>query len=226
MAFRKGSLETKKRILSVCVRLFLQQGYHKTTVAQILHEAQVSASSFQNIFRAKDGVLIELVEFMFGGQFGTAKRTAGDKTPPVYIYAAETAMQLALTELNENLRDIYIEAYTQQETLEFIYEHTAVHLHKTFGANFPGFTQQDFYELDIGTAGLMRGYMAKKCDIHFPLEKKIERFLSLSLRAYRVPEDEIGRVLAYVASLDLRAIADGLLHKLLAELELRFEFTL
>ena len=45
---------TKKRILQVCVKLFLEQGYKKTTMAEIIEKSGVSSSSFQNIFRAKD----------------------------------------------------------------------------------------------------------------------------------------------------------------------------
>lgn len=53
----------------MCVRLFLEKGYKKTTMSEILRESGVSNSSFQNIFHTKDGVLFELVEFMFSYQF-------------------------------------------------------------------------------------------------------------------------------------------------------------
>ena len=43
---------------------------------------------------------------------GVARGLMGDSLPPVYAYAAETAIQLTLTELNESLREIYLEAYT------------------------------------------------------------------------------------------------------------------
>ena len=39
MAITKASLPAKKRILAVCVRLFLEQGYKKTTVAEIVTKA-------------------------------------------------------------------------------------------------------------------------------------------------------------------------------------------
>ena len=193
---RKGSIEIKNRILSVCVRLFLEQGYHQTPISQIIKEANISASTFQNIFHTKDGVLNELIEFMFSGQFGAARSIAGDTLPPVYTYAAETAIQLVLTELNENLRDVYLEAYTVPATADYIYRHTAVELHKIFGQYFPEYTESDFYKIEIGTAGIMRGYMAKKCDIHFPLDKKIECFLSLSMRVYKIPEQEQEKILS------------------------------
>ena len=105
MPLRKDGIETKKKILAVCVRLFLEPGYRETTISQIVEEAGVARGSFQNLFPTKDAVLMELVKPMFGGQFGVARGLVGDSLPPVYAYAAETAIQLTLTELNESLRE-------------------------------------------------------------------------------------------------------------------------
>ena len=226
IALTNASLPAKKRILTVCVKLFLEQGYKKTTVAEIVQKANVSNSSFQNIFRAKDGVLTELVEFMFSNQFGAAKKVAGTQLPPVYVYAVETAIQMTLTELNENLREIYIEAYSHEEALEYIFRETAKELYQIFGPYQPQLTEQDFYALEIGSAGIMRGYMARPCDDVLTLEKKLVCFLSMSLRAYKVPEDEIHRVLAFMTELDIRAVAQQVMHQLFNALAMRFEFTL
>ena len=212
MAHTEAIIPIKKRILQTCVRLFLVQGYQKTTMLQILEGSQVSNSSFQNIFRAKDGVLAELVDFMFAYQFGVARETT-TKLPPVYVYAAETAIQLTLTELNENLRDIYLVAYSLPETSEYIHRQTAAELLAIFGPNFPGCGPQDFYELEIGTAGLMRGYMAEKCGLYFPLERKLERFLTAA-------------VLSYIAGLDVKALASGVMQRLFSLLEMTFDFKL
>ena len=226
IALTNASLPAKKRILTVCVKLFLEQGYKKTTVAEIVQKANVSNSSFQNIFRAKDGVLTELVEFMFSNQFGAAKKVAGTQLPPVYVYAVETAIQMTLTELNENLRDIYIEAYSHEEALEYIFCETAKELYQIFGPYQPQLTEQDFYALEIGSAGIMRGYMARPCDDVLTLEKKLVCFLSMSLRAYKVPEDEIHRVLAFMTELDIRSVAQQVMHQLFNALAMRFDFTL
>ena len=104
---RRDSSETKRKILTVCVRLFLEQGYKNTSVSQIVDEAGVARGSYLNLFPTKDRILLELTETMFGGQFGVARSIADSKLPPVYAYAVETAIQLTLTELNENLREIY-----------------------------------------------------------------------------------------------------------------------
>ncbi|MCI6041819.1 TetR/AcrR family transcriptional regulator [bacterium] len=225
MAVRSDGIQTQKRILRACVRLFLENGYQRTTMAQILREAQVSSSSFQNLFHSKDGVLLELVKFMFENQFGIARSVAGAVLPPVYVYAAETALQITLTELNENLRQIYLEAYTQEYLLGYIQRATAQELHRIFGPYQPELTAQDFYELEFGTAGLMRGYMANPCTAEFPLERKLNKFLTLALRGYRVPEDEVRQVLAFLAALDMRSIAQSVMEELFCRLALRYEFS-
>ena len=226
IAITNVSLPAKKRILTVCVRLFLEQGYKKTTVAEIVQKASVSNSIFQNIFRAKDGVLTELTEFMFSNQFSMARGIAGTQLSPVFIYAVETAIQLTLTELNENLREIYIEAYTQKEASEYIFRETAKELQQIFGPYQPKLSAQDFYTMEIGSAGLMRGFMAQPCDETLTLEKKLWAFLSMSLRAYCVPEDEVEKTLAFIAGLDIRQISEGVMHELFRALAMRYEFSL
>lgn len=164
-----ASLPSKKRILTVCVRLFLEQGYKKTTVSEIVHKAEVSNSSFQNIFRAKDGVRTELVAFMFENQFAMARSTAGRQLPPVCVYAVETAKELF----------------------------------GIFGPYQPELTLQDFYDMDIGSAGIMCGFMAHPCDEELTLEKKLRLFLMMSLRAYHVPEVEIAQAVAFIEGLNM-----------------------
>ena len=226
MAVRSDGLQTEKRILRACVRLFLENGYHQTTMAQILREAQVSSSSFQNLFRSKDGVLMELVKFMFENQFGMARSIAGAALPPVYVYAAETALQITLTELNENLRQIYLEAYTQEHLLDYIQRATAKELYGIFGPYQPELKEQDFYELEFGSAGLMRGYMANPCTAEFTLERKLNKFVTLALRGYKVPEDEVQQVLAFLAGLDMRGIAGSVMEEVFRRLAMRYEFSL
>ena len=226
IAITSASLPAKKRILTVCVRLFLEKGYKKTTLAEIVEKADVSYSTFQNIFRAKDGVLTELAEFMFSNQFAMARGAAGSRLPPVYVYAAETAIQITLTELNENLREIYIESYTQSEVSDCIFRATAKELYQIFGSYQPELTERDFYDMEIGSASIMRGYMAHPCDGELTLEKKLRLFLTMALRVYNVPQEETERVLAFVAGLDIRRIAERVMQELFKMLAMRYEFSL
>lgn len=223
---RKDGAKTRKKILSVCVRLFLQQGYKETTVTQIVREAGITRGSYQNQFPTKDAVLMELVKTMFTSQFDMARSIAGDDLPPVYTYAVETSIQLALTELNENLRELYIESYTHPDTAEYIYLQTTSELKNIFAPYLPDHSESDFYDMEIGTSGLMRSYMAKRCDIHFPLQRKLECFLTAAMRVYRVPEEDQEKVLAFIAVLDIEAVASEIVQKVFAMLEMKFDFKL
>ena len=144
----------------------------------------------------------------------------------MYVYAAETALQITLTELNENLRDIYLEVYTQQHLLDYVQRATTRELYRIFGPYQPELTERDFYELELGSAGLMRGYMANPCTAEFPLEHKLNKFLTLALRGYKVPEEELRQVLAFLGGLDMRGIAQRVMEELFRQLAMRYQFSL
>lgn len=226
MARRYDSGEAKRRVLAASARLFLEKGYTNTKLAEILKAADVSAGSFQNIFHSKDGVLTEFVGIMFGGQFGMARELTVDAPSQAHIYAVETALQLMLTEMNENLRDIYVEAYTYPATMEIIHRRTTAELQAAFGAYLPTFTEADFYETELGTSGMMRAFMARRRDPYFTPERKIRRFLEMSLSVFRVPPAEQAQIVGYAAGLDLCAAAKKVMDALFASLSMQFELNL
>lgn len=226
MGSRYEKEESRKKILSACVRLFWVQGFRKTPPKQILQEAGVSAGTFYNLYKSKAGVLMELTDFMFSQQFGIAGKLSAGGASPALVYALETSIQLALTELNENLREIYIEVYTQPDILERIRQKTTAELQRIFGPYLPECSASDFYEMDIGTAAIMRGYMERPCDLYFTLERKIECFLRMTLTVYHVPEAQISEILQTIAALDIRTIADSVMQRLFTALQMKYEFTL
>lgn len=226
MGSRYEKEESRKKILSACVRLFWVQGFRKTPPKQILQEAGVSAGTLYNLYKSKAGVLMELTDFMFSQQFGIAGKLSAGGASPALVYALETSIQLALTELNENLREIYIEVYTQPDILERIRQKTTAELQRIFGPYLPECSASDFYEMDIGTAAIMRGYMERPCDLYFTLERKIECFLRMTLTVYHVPEAQISEILQTIAALDIRTIADSVMQRLFTALQMKYEFTL
>lgn len=117
MARRYDSEAVRNRVLSTSVRLFLERGYHGTTMAAILKEADVSSSSFQNVFGNKDGVMYELMKLMFSEQFSAADSAAallGPNASPAFAYALETSVQLTIAELSEIIRDLYFSGICQR----------------------------------------------------------------------------------------------------------------
>jgi AcrR family transcriptional regulator len=195
------------KIMEACVPLFLEKGYYDTTIKDILTAANVAHSSFFNIFPTKDALLLEYVKYMF----------------PALIYAVETSIQLAVIEMKETLRSIYVEAYSAEGSLNYIIHHTAMEVQKLFGQYFPeSNSESDFYERVIGSSGMMRGYMVVPCDLYFTLEKKIQRFLEMSLTSYRVPLEEQKKAIGVVLQMDLKTTAEGAIQSLTAKLRSHF----
>ena len=226
MVTKEQIKDPKRRILTVCVHMFIEKGFKATTMLDIIREAEVSSGTFQNIFKTKDGVLSELIDIMFNNQFGMARAMVNEQTSPVFIYSVETAIQFAIVELNENLREIYVEAYTQPHLSEYIYQKTSTELCKIFGSYNPAWQESDFYESEIGTAGMMRSFMIRRCDKYFTLEKKLEKLLRMTLNSFDIPKDKQNQVVDYVDSLDMRSIADGVMQKLFVTLAMKFDFSL
>ena len=224
MITREQIKDPKRRILMVCVQMFIEKGFKATTMMDIIRESDVSSGTFQNIFKTKDGVLFELIDFMFTNQFAMARGLSETESNPVCIYAVETAIQLAIAELNENIREIYIEAYTQPKLAEYIYQRTSTELGKIFGQYNPEWSESDFYECEIGTAGMMRAFMTRPCDKYFTLKRKAEKFLKMSLNVYNVPENEQNTVIEKINSMDMTQTAKSVLNKLFAALEMTFDF--
>ena len=106
---------------------------------------------------------------------------------------------------------------------EDIHRRTAAELQAAFGAYLPEAAPADFLEMEVGTAGMMRAYMACRCTADFPLERKISRFLTMSLRVFRVPEDERARIITHVATLDMYLLARRVMNALFESLSMHFE---
>ena len=90
----------------------------------------------------------------------------------------------------------------------------------------PNCSLSDFYELEIGSAGIMRGYMSRPCDQYFTIEKKLERFIRMSLSAYNVPKEEQDKAVAYVLESDIISTANAVMKMLFEALSMKFDFTL
>lgn len=218
----KGIARRNKMLLAAITR-FLVDGYEETTTASIAKAAGMSASSFFAAFENKEALLLQLVKHMFTGQFDEIFSIIGSNAEPVMIYAAETSLQLYLSELSEPLRELYVTAYSLPTTSEYIYQNTAKELEQFFSPYNPGSSSRDFYELEIASAGIMRGFMAKPCDVYFTMNDKLRRFLSCTLTLYRVPQSLQEQAIEAVLDMDLHSTAVNLVRSVVAQAEAGFE---
>jgi len=58
MISEANALVTKRRIIRISRRLFLEQGYDKTSVRQILNKSGLSTGSLYHFFKNKEEILL------------------------------------------------------------------------------------------------------------------------------------------------------------------------
>lgn len=217
----KGIARRNKMLLAA-IQLFLEQGYEKTTTVQISRAAGMSPTSFFAAFENKEALLLKLTQIMFENQFEKA-RSFAENHEPLMVYCLETALQINITELSESLREIYVMAYTLPSTSEYIYRSTAIQIKNIFAAYMPDAEDKDFYEMDIASGSITRGFMAKPCDMYFTLDRKLRRYLDCCLKLYNVPTEKRNSLIEAVLAVDLNSVAAKLIEEIVAKAETGLE---
>lgn len=212
--------QLKTKVLLSAAKLFLTKGYTNTTVKEIAKEAEVSTSTLMYVFGSKEEILADLVKYVLEGQFKTTEKLLEGKTEDkILFYAAETTMQLYMVESGEYIRDLYAAAYSMPATSEIIQHTITGKLEEIFKEHLPNLETKDFYELEIASGGIMRGFMTIPCDMYFTMERKVKRFLETTFLVYRVPDEKIQETIDFVMQFDFKTIAENTIQTMLDYLE-------
>lgn len=212
----------RNKMLKAATFLFLEQGYDKTTTTQIAKAAGMSQASFFAAFESKEAILLELTKIMFSSQF-VAAAAMMPTDDPLLLYALETGLQLHITELSEPLRELYVTTYSLRSTSEYVYQNTTKKLIKIFAPYLPEAQENDFYELEIASASITRGFMARPCDMYFTMERKLRRFWTSCFRIYQVPESHYLPVIESALKRDLKSDAEKIIAATIQQAESGFE---
>lgn len=213
-----SGLLTQQKMLRSAVKEFLAHGYDRATTADIARGAGMTPSSFFRAFKTKEDILLTFVEWIFASQYDLAQQISGSEDPLV-VCAVEGGLELHTAELSDQLRELYVAAYSLPETSRQIYKLMSERLSRVFSPMMPETKQSDFYELEIASAGLIRAYMAIPCDPYFTVENKITRFLDCALKLYDVEQEKRQRIIETVLGMDLRATAEEIVRSTVQKVE-------
>ena len=212
--------QVKSKVLHAAAKLFLEKGYADSKMREISSLAGVNYGSMMFVFRSKEEILSELVGFVLDGQFeATTKMLQGKTDDKILFYAAETTLQLYLAESSEHMRELYSLSYSQHTSSNIIYEKITLKIAEIFKEQYPNYTQGEFYEKELATAGIMRNYMTRPCGIYFTMDRKVRSFLENTLLLYEIPRKKIEEAIKFVEDFDWNNIADSVIKNMLAYLE-------
>lgn len=221
MARRTAQTEkVREKTLYAAAELFLEKGYTDTTMRGLAQKAGIDVSSINRAFGCKENILCELVAYVLQGQFDAMTALLRDVTDDrILFYAAETTMQLYMAESDESIRNLYLSAYSMPHSIDIIHRTITGKLEQIFGAHLPQLVTRDFYELEIASGGIMRGFMARPCDMYFTMDRKVKRFLETTFRVYQVPDEKIQEAIGFVQRFNFEDIAKSTIERMLQYLK-------
>lgn len=198
---------TRDKVLYTAALLFWEKGYEKTAMVEIADRAGVNRGSVFFAVKNKENLLRILVSYVLESMFSSSSLIVGKTNDPVLSYAVEAALQLYMAESREEVRELAAMAYTLPTTSDLIYRRTAKRLWELLGGYNPGWEERDFYEREIASGSIMRGYMARPCDLYFTMERKMRVFLETTLVIYNVPKEKAGEAVRFLSGFDFEDIA-------------------
>lgn len=91
---------------------------------------------------------------------------------PLLFYAAEPTMQPYMAKNRESVWDLYLTVYSMPRSVEVIQLTITQKLRHLFIAYLPALSDDDFYDLEIASGGIIRSFMARSCNDHLTMDRK------------------------------------------------------
>ena len=220
VSIRARQERVRSKVLHAAAKLFLEKGYVNSTLREIAEVSGVKYGSLTFAFKSKEHILSELVGFVLEGQLEAVEKLLEGKTQDkILFYATETVLQLYMAESSEHIRELYTLSYSLQASTDIIYNKLTMILAEIFAEQYPDYAPGDFYEKELATAGVIRNYMTRPCDIFFTMEKKVQAFLENILLLYEIPKEKRKEAIAFVGLEEFKKfyppkLSGGLLRRL------------
>ncbi len=218
----EATAELHKKILTAATALFMQKGFERTTFADIAKQSGVLKSKILYEFASKEEILSLLVTKFLDGvtevSDAVSKKLTDDK---IEIFMANEVLQIYMAEMSDDMRNLYLAAYSMAKTSEEVLKRRTEILYREFGSMFPDFELKDFYELEIASMGIMRAYMSVPCSMYFTLEAKTDRLISTMLKIYDIDNKRIEETKEFMKKIDFEAVAKKAIEDVFEELGIK-----
>jgi len=211
--------EAQINVIRAATKLFLENGYTKTTFKMIEKDSGVKVGNITYYFHSKEELLKVLIEELMdfhATMLEEMQETDGDN---LFAYAMEITAQIALCENNQSAWDLYFSAYNLPQTYEVIKAWAAEKNYTLFHDRLPDWTEHDFKAIEEVTSGIELAALKSVCDRHFTLDKKIPLFLDSLLMLYKVSEEERKKVIEKVLALNYDKTGQEMFEKFIKRLD-------
>ncbi len=211
--------ETQINIIYAAAKLFLENGYTKTTFKMIEKESGVKVGNITYYFHSKEELLKVLIEELMDFHATMLEYMQSTYNDNLFAYAMEVTAQIALCENNQRAWDLYFSSYDLPQTYEVIKNWAAEKNYTLFHERLPEWSEHDFKGIEEVASGIEFAALKSFCDRNYTLDKKISLFLDSLLLLYRVTEKERKKVIEKVLALDYAKAGQEMFEKFIKRLD-------
>ena len=200
---RKKVNATKKEIIQIAMRMFLENGFTDTSVKSISNELDISTGNLTFHFPTKEHLLAVLVELLCSFQSHMIEVALNEGSSSMMAMCLELAAIASICDSNAVAKDFYISAYTHPMTLEIIRHNDRERARRIFSC--PGWTDREYTEAETLVSGIEYGTLMTTPSAG-PLSVRVAGALHVILRIYGVSEDYRDMMIGRVLEMDYRSL--------------------
>lgn len=201
---------TELEIIRVASRMFLEEGYSKTTIRAIANELGISPGHLMFYFPSKEHLLAKVVDMLCDFQWKLIKRVTDEGASQLMAICFEMTTMASACEESDIARDFYISSYTSPLTLEKIRRNDSERAHEIFGEYCRGWSENQFLEAETLISGIEYStFMTTESSS--PLDIRISGALNALMAIYNVPEETRRDKIRKALSMDYRSMGKQIL---------------
>ncbi len=201
---------TRLEIIQLASRLFIHEGYSKTSINKISKELDISLGNITFYFPTKEHLYAVIIDELFDFQNEVMEREAAEGYSSVLAFCLELTAIAAVCEESEVARDFYASAYSSPLTLDLIRKNDTGKTKKVFADYRPDWTDEQWIATENIVSGIEYATIMTR-EENTPLPLQIEKTLDTILYLYGVPADLRAAKINKVLSMDYRALGHRLL---------------
>ena len=154
MATGKKVNATKKEIIQVASRMFLEKGFTETSVKSICEQLKISTGNLTFHYPTKEHLLAVLVKMLCGFQWQMVERTVDGGDSSLMAVCLELSSMAAICQENPIAKDFYLSAYTYPMTLEIIRKSDLERSKEVYAAYCADWDERYFIEAENLVSGI------------------------------------------------------------------------
>ena len=210
MPFEERRTSTRTRIVQIGAKLFIEEGYSKTSFTRIARELNISLGNITFYFPTKEHLLAVLCNELCAFQRELMEREAGEGFSTLLSYCLELTSMAAICEEDAVAGDFFHAIYTSPLSLDIIRDNDTEKTKAVFGAYRPDWSEGKWVEAENLVSGIEYATIMTR-ESRTPLHLQIEGGLDAILTLYGVPEAQRRQKIGKVLAMDYRALGRRIL---------------